>query len=491
MSQEAIFVPSSADASRIRAFLRDARYSLDHVLETLGMAKLPSPRGLNKAVLMDLTSDPIPSNILFRCFYMGMPLEPSEISAVIPDWFVDLACASKLLLAEGKQLLPKAMLIPLAEQWIAADLPARLQAGEADFVLWPNPTTQLLLRMTVRRPSRATLDLGTGTGVQAIKATSHSERVVATDLNARAIEFARFNARLNGADGIDFRVGDGFAPLENEKFDLIVSNPPFFIAPSNKFLFCDNPMDLDQLCRKISKDAAEHLHDGGYFQMLCEWAEIDGQPWRERVSEWFEGTGCDAWVMKCQSRKPNRYASDRIAEAHDSCDRVPELFREYMAYYRERRVEAIHDGMVVMRRRTGNNWVFIEENDRTPDKPFGDLLVSRFEAQDLLNARSTGTEMLNLRPKLSPNAQLEQISRHGEEGWETANLNLRLVRGFPVTVTVQPLVAEFLSHCDGKRTLGELIQSMVESLGVQPEQVQTECVAIIRKMISQGFVDWV
>ena len=474
----------------MRTFLSEADYSLDHMLQTLGMSKLPSPRIRNKPMLIELTNEPVPSNILFRWFYMGMPLELSAVRGIIPDWFVGLACASKLLFAEGKQLLPNAMLIPLAEHWIAADTAARFEAAEPDFVLWPNPTTQLLLRMTVRKPSRATLDLGTGTGVQAIKAAMHSEKMIATDLNPRAIEFAKFNARLNGAEEIDFRVGDGFAPIENDKFDLIVSNPPFFIAPSNRFLFCDNPMDLDQLCRKLVKDAGAHLHEGGYLQMLCEWAEIEGQPWRERISEWFQGTGCDAWVMKCQSRKPIQYASDRIAEAHDSCDRVPGLFHEYIAYYRERKVNAIHDGMLVMRRRQGNNWVVIEENDRTPDKPFGDLIVSRFEAQDFLNAHSAPAQMLGIRPRLSPNAQLEQTSRYGEEGWDNPNLTLRLSRGFPVTIAIQPLVAEFLGQCDGKRTLGELAQSMVQALGAPAEQVETECVGIIRKMIGQSFVGW-
>jgi len=439
-------------------------------------------------MLLELTSEPVPSNLLFRWFYMGMPVELAAANGVIPDWFLEQARSCRLLLPEGKQLLPNAMLIPLADQWIAADTAARFEASEPDFVLWPNPTTQLLLRMTVRHPSRATLDLGTGTGVQAIKAAAHSERVVATDLNPRAITFAKFNARLNGADQIDFRVGDAFAPVGEEKFDLIVSNPPFFIAPSNQFLFCNNPMDLDQLCRKIAKEAACHLHDGGYFQMLCEWAEIDGEPWRERLSEWFEGTGCDAWVMKCQSRKPHQYASDRIAEAHGSSDSVPELFREYMAYYRARKVEAIHDGMVVMRKRPGKNWLVTEENDRTPDKPFGDLIVSRFETQDFLNAHSTAAEMLDVRPKLSPNAQLEQTLRQGEEGWETASLSLRLMRGFPVTIAVQPLVADFLAQCNGNRPLRELVHSMVESLGVPPEQVESECIGIVRKMMAQGLV---
>ena len=73
--------------------------------------------------------------------------------------------------------------------------------------------------------------IGPGCGIQALLAAKHSERVVATDVNPRALAFAAFNAALNGIDKIEFRLGDGFAPVEGESFDLIVSNPPYVISP--------------------------------------------------------------------------------------------------------------------------------------------------------------------------------------------------------------------------------------------------------------------
>ncbi|HEY6465508.1 MAG TPA: methyltransferase [Candidatus Acidoferrales bacterium] len=488
ISHEAVVPPSAADAARIRAFFTEAQYSRDYMLQYLGMEKLPNPRGHDKVVLMDLTSERVPSNVLFRLFYMGVTLDRAELSGIIPDWFIEAACDCKLLRVEGKQLAPEAMIVPLAGQWIASDLGERFDASVPDFVLWPNPTSQLLMRLSVRRPSRATLDLGTGTGVIAISAAAYSERVIATDLNLRALEFARFNAQLNGTKNIELRLGDGFAPVKGEKFDLILSNPPFFVTPSNHFLFCDNPMELDQLCRNIAREAAEHLNEGGYFEMLCEWAEVEGQPWRARVAEWFEGTGCDAWIVNCQSRNARQYASDRISEAHDSCDAAPDTFREYMDYYRARNVASIHDGIVVMRRRSGKNWVAIEESERTPDTPFGDLIVSRFAARDFLEARASIEQMLMTKPLVSPHARLEQVAQPGEHGWEPAGLTLRMAKGFPTKIAVQPLVAEFLSSCNGKRTLKEIAGDMVERLGGPEDQVQIECVEIIRKMVAQGFV---
>ena len=65
----------------------------------------------------------------------------------------------------------------------------------------------------MRRPGEAALDLGTGCGIQALLAAKHAERVVATDVNPRALGFAAFNAALNGIETIELRDGSGFDPV--------------------------------------------------------------------------------------------------------------------------------------------------------------------------------------------------------------------------------------------------------------------------------------
>src|ERR1700680_532601 len=74
----------------------------------------------------------------------------------------------------------------------------------------------------------AVLDMGTGSGVCAIFAARHARRVVAVDINEAAVRCADINARLNHLEHkIDVRQGDMFAPVQGEKFDLILFNPPF------------------------------------------------------------------------------------------------------------------------------------------------------------------------------------------------------------------------------------------------------------------------
>src|SRR4030081_1038241 len=96
-------------------------------------------------------------------------------------------------------------------------------------------SSRLLARLTIRRSIEVALDLGTGCGYQAVLAARHAERVIATDVNPRALAFTSFNALLNGAPNVECRQGDRFAAVEGLTFDLIASNPPFVVSPDRAF----------------------------------------------------------------------------------------------------------------------------------------------------------------------------------------------------------------------------------------------------------------
>jgi len=102
-------------------------------------------------------------------------------------------------------------------------------------VLIPRPETEELVLGTSNRiekifPNKALklADIGTGSGAIAIsmKLECPELTVVATDLSAAALATAQKNAQLLAAD-IDFRQGDLTAPLNGEKFDIVLSNPPY------------------------------------------------------------------------------------------------------------------------------------------------------------------------------------------------------------------------------------------------------------------------
>jgi hypothetical protein len=302
------------------------------------------------------------------------------------------------------------------------------------------------------------------------------------------VSFAAFNARLNGVENVEFLTGDLFAPVTNRRFDLILSNPPFFITPQLGYMFCDNPMELDALCRRLVKEAPAYLNEDGYMQMLCEWAQVKDQPWEERIEEWLDGTGCDAWVMKGLTQDPGEYAQHRIRETFSNPAEDAKLYEGYMNYYRARGVEAIHDGLIVLRRRQGANWVQIEEVPKTPNGDLGDMILSTFASHDLLSQMQDDESLLAISPRLSDHCRLEQICKQAGGQWAGESITLRLISGFPFHLSLQPLVADFLATCDGTRTVGEAIEAFAIVANAPLETVQRECLAMIRKLIERGFM---
>jgi methylase of polypeptide subunit release factors len=476
------------DSQLLRNWFEQAGYNEINLHRYLGAVELPSSHLRNEPRLLDRTREVTLLSALLRWFWLGRPQGADEFAGVMPGRLLELLLGSGLLKRQGNLLAATAMLLPVEGFLVASDHPASIERGDSEMVLWPNPTSNFLSRFAVRRHSRATLDLGTGSGILSLGAAAHSDLVIATDLNPRVPSFVSFNARLNGIENIQILIGDGFEPVAKRSFDLILSNPPFFITPKRDYLFCDNSMELDQLCRRLVREAPAHLHEGGYMEMLCEWAEVGGQPWEERIAEWLEGSGCDAWVMKGLTQYPEEYAQHRIRETTPDTGHDQELYNGYMDYYRSRHVTAIHDGLIVMRRRSGKNWVRMEEVPKTPKGDLGELILSTFAAHDLLLQMENDQMLLAIKPRLAANVRLEQVCNQSGGRWHAEALTIRLNSGFPFHWKVQPLVAEFLATCDGSRTAGQAIEALAESANAPRETVIRECLAMMRKLIERGFV---
>ncbi len=484
-----MLVPLSIEDSRkLLAFFQNAGYSEVNIKKQLRPAELPSRRLRNEARLMDRTAEPTLLNTLLRWFWIGLALDKSQVADIVPEEMLRLMTDCGLLeLADGI-LTAKAMLVPTVDFLVAADHPKAIERGESEMVLWPNPTSKFLANFSIRRHSGATLDLGTGSGILSLGASKFSDTVVGTDLNPRASSFVQFNARLNGIENIEALTGDRFAPVKDRRFDLILTNPPFFITPRQGYLFCENELELDELCRRIVKEAPAYLNEGGYLEMLCEWAQVAGQPWEERIAEWVRGIGCDAWVMKGMTQDPAEYAQRRIAEITENPGDDARLFDGYMAYYRELQVEAIHDGVIVLRKRDGDNWIRIEEVPKTASGDMGETILATFAARDILLKLQDDAALLAARPRLSEFARLEQVCMPSNGCWAAESINLRLTRGFPFQLKVQPLVADFLATCDGNRTAEEAIRAFAAVANAPVEIVQRESLAMMRTLIDRGYM---
>src|SRR3954454_4229642 len=118
------------------------------------------------------------------------------------------------------------------------------------------------------RPGATVLDLCTGSGALAISATQAGGRATAVDLSRRAVLIARFNARVNGV-AVRVLRGSLFEPVGDERFDVIVSNPPYVPAEDPALprrglrRAWDAGLDGRVLLDRILTAAPAHLTPGG------------------------------------------------------------------------------------------------------------------------------------------------------------------------------------------------------------------------------------
>jgi methylase of polypeptide subunit release factors len=473
-------------AARLRSYFEEAGYTETGLASRVFLPEFSAEtRRLPR--MLEQTSEPSPGNTLIRLFWLGREQSREAVAKVIPEDVLTILLEFGLVKAAGPAIVPQVQFWPLAKFLVASDHYSAFEKGQRDLVLWPNPTTHTLWRYAIRSRSAATLDLGTGSGAIGLLASLNSDTVVASDLNPRAIEFARFNANLNGVANMEAVLGDCFEPVNGRTFDLILANPPFFITPRSDFLFCQNPLELDGLCRRLVKEAPAHLNEGGYFEMLCEWAEIEGQPWQDRIAEWMEGTGCDVWLLHAGKQVPDLYAETYILQTVPDKSQDAERFSEFMQYYRQRKLVAIHNGFIIMRRRSGGSRLRIEEMPKVGGD-VGEAILAGFAAHDLLEACAEDEKLLAMRLRPSADARLSRNYVPVENGWHMDAIHLRLESAIPAQLGLEPLVAEFFVKLDGKRTAGEAIDLMAGKTDAPVEEVRAESLGMLRRFIECGFL---
>ncbi len=162
-------------------------------------------------------------------------------------------------------------------------------------VLIPRPETELVAEVAINTEGKKVLDLCTGSGAIAIAIATKKEgaEVTATDISAPALDIAKSNAMLLGLK-INFKEGNLFDAVPDEKFDIIVSNPPYIpsadiqtlekkVKDFEPMLALDGGADGLDVYRKIAAGYEEHLNDNG--RLILELG-IDES---EKVAQLFEG----------------------------------------------------------------------------------------------------------------------------------------------------------------------------------------------------------
>lgn len=500
-------VPDAALCVALAADLRAAGFHSSAVRSAWGEdADDALGRGLRFPALRALDDREDALAVLARLFVLGMPQPTVLVDAALPGTrgagLVDL----RLAVAEGGSIRPLALVRPQSYAdddgdggwWIASDLDEGALGGALpeDHVLGVGGASLTLAGLQLPTPAERGLDLGTGCGIQALRARRNVQNVVATDVSERALRFTELNALLNGVDGIEVRAGSLFAPVAGERFDRIASNPPFVITPRvagvPEYEYRDGGMTGDDLVAEVVRHVGEYLAPGGVAQLLGNWETRGGVDGLDRVRSWVEFSlvPLDAWVVEREILDPLAYAELWIRDGGTTpgSDSYARLAEAWLDDFAAREVTAVGFGYILLRRPLeGSPTLARYERSAGPlgSGGLGRHLAEALDTHDRLipldDDRLAASRFI-VAPDVTE-------ARHHLPGSDAPSvIELRQSGGFARTVEVDPALAALVGACDGDLAIGQLVAAIAELLEADEAALRADLLPRVRELAFTGFL---
>ncbi|MEO3794887.1 methyltransferase [Nonomuraea sp. B10E15] len=460
---------------RLRDHLLETGYTIDGVRERLGAMAASALSREELVPALRATADGDPLATLIRLWWLGVPVPASALPPAVTR--------SGLVETDGDEVRATVHLQPWETGgYLVSDRKVRPgdPALRPDHVVGAGGASANLAQLVTRRPVGRALDLGTGCGVQVLHLDGRAEHIVATDLNPRALELARLSWELSGVAKVDARTGSMFEPVEDELFDLVVSNPPFVIGPEGRLTYRESGAEGDGFCRDLLRGTPRHLSPGGQAHFLANWLHVEGEDWHDRVGGWLRETGCDAWVAQRDVQDPAEYVELWLRDAAEQGTRsYTEHYDRWLSWFEERKVEAIGFGWITMRNSgTLDPVVRVEQLTHQVSLPVGDYVDSVIDA---VAAAHRAGDLDAARPRTVEGLLDERIGLPGAE--DPIRIVLRQTQGLRRTREVGTVEAALAGVCDGELALGPLLNVIAELVG----DGEIPNADAVRPLIAEGY----
>jgi methylase of polypeptide subunit release factors len=203
---------------------------------------------------------------------------------------------------------------------------------------------------------------------------------VAVDIGARAVAMARLNAVLNGADRVEVRGGDLYAPVSGARFDLILANPPFVPAPRRGPAYHSGGPRGDRVLRRVVTGLAAHLRSGGRAVIVSHLALRRGESVAGAVTPWARNFDGRVLALVLETGTPvDLAAAQSLFALEDGFAAYGREVRTWVAYLRRQRIEQIALLLIAAERGGGPGLDVVEAFQRTLplplSKPPGTLIA--------------------------------------------------------------------------------------------------------------------
>lgn len=457
--------------------------------------------------------------VLTALFMLGEPVSAAALETALPRTGVAGALAIGLVAptqsASGEQLYAPAVDLRPHEAedahgsvrwWVASDL-GELVTGQAlapDHVLGIGRAGLTLAALTPRKPVETALDLGVGCGIQTLYLLRHVRQVVATDISARALEFTAFNVALAGVDSarVQLRQGNLLEPVAGQRFDLIVSNPPFVITPPSvrqaglplmEYRDAGGPI-LPALVRGLE----DHLNPDGVAVMLGNWEHREGTSWRTSVNQWI-GKSLDAWIIQREVQDPVEYAAMWLRDGGLTPERSGVAFENALAAWQEafdsRQVSGVGMGYLVFHAPGAaatitlgavvEPWRVLEEVPTSGQGALGEHVAQVIAAHEALRGLDDA-QVAAL--KLRTASGLSKEEALTPTPVPTAPV-IRQAEGFGRVIAVgMPEVALLSASDEGLLTVAQIAAAVASLTSEDPAAVLADMVAATRTFAHAGMV---
>lgn len=357
----------------------------------------------------------------------------------------------------------------------------------ADHVLGLSPASSTLAQMSIPTPVGRTLDLGTGCGVQSLHLATHADRVVATDVNPRALWMAGLTAGLNRLT-VDIRAGSLYQPVAGERFDLIVTNPPYVMSPPDsgeRLVYREGDIEGDGLVRQIVTGAHRHLTEGGICQVLANWALTAATDWRERLAGWAP-PGCDLWVIERERLDIYSYIEMWLSDAGLAGDpQWPIRYQEWLDYFARLGIDGVGMGWImVLNPGRDDPEIRIESWPYEVAQPVGADLADF--ARRIEGSRLSEAEMLAATWIIRPDLVQETLGRPG--AGDPQFVVLRQSSGLKRALEVATASGGVLGACDGTMNLGTITRAVAHLLDTDHEVLCAEVLPLVRQAVADGYL---
>jgi Methyltransferase small domain len=472
--------PPRAGCPELARQLRAAGYDAATIQERLATGDQLLARSPELPAYLRRLGDGDELAVLLRLFLLGVPVAQARAAELVGAPLRELLGGAGLLVEDGDVVHGAARIVPHDELLIASDHAGGAEE-HADHVPGVHRPSVALAHLTVRGEGERALDLCTGNGIQAILLAAHAERVVATDVNPRALAYAVFNAALNGAANVVTRLGSFFEPVAGRRFDLVVANPPYVVSPESAYLFRDSGMRGDAVSEHVVRSAPSALEPGGFACVLVSWA-LDPEDPAARPRAWLEGAGCDAILLHTSTDDPVETATVWNRDLLDRPEAFAAALDRWLAYYAELGIDRLGYACLVLRRRDDgrDGWVEALQLPHAALRPAGRHVRRLFETRDRLAA---GGDLLDARLRVTDDATVAQETRFADGAWHAGDLTLRLESGLPFSAELDAPTARLIRALDGSRTLREALADAVE------DDAREAGAALARRMLEVGFLD--